>query len=351
MSQLGYFGKTPHRGDFVRFNLPQSFITVWDDWLQQIMISGESLGNTWPALYANTPAYRFALSGGIAGSTPWLGLLRASQDKVGRRFPFCLAMSLSPDALAITSAIKNSHFYEDAENLLDRVLESEYEFDDLQDELEQLALRHNQAAFEKHNLQAAVSEPSTDAVTISMATSIKSNTVENTPALLDAILQQTLGEYSLWVANGDTANTVINSGLPVGPAGLALVKSNWPEVSTVIVDSNQPTTTCAEHEPASGDTVPHNLSHNTLQNPTKPVAIADDEVFTSTQPTSALSQEEQHTDNNSEPATTEQNPSADDWAALDDFTNTTQPSNGTIVPKIEPLELEEDDVSNAPWEE
>ena len=35
MHNAGYYGKVPVLGDFVKYNLPRSFIEPWDDWLQQ----------------------------------------------------------------------------------------------------------------------------------------------------------------------------------------------------------------------------------------------------------------------------------------------------------------------------
>jgi type VI secretion system protein ImpM len=142
VNQLGYYGKTPHHGDFVRFNLPQSFIKVWDDWLQQIMINGESQSQSWPTQYAQAPAYRFVLSGGIAGNTPWIGILKTSQDKEGRRFPFCLALSLPEHELPCVSVSTKALWFDEAEALLTRVAAREYNFDDLQGELALLAKKH-----------------------------------------------------------------------------------------------------------------------------------------------------------------------------------------------------------------
>ena len=46
----------------------------------------------------------------------------------------------------------------------------------------------------------------------------------------------------------------------------------------------------------------------------------------------------------------QQIPSADDWAALEDFEESAQGRTPVMVPVVEPLELDEDDLPDAPWE-
>ena len=236
MNQLGYYGKTPHDGDFVRFNLPQSFIKVWDDWLQQIMINGESQSQSWPTQYAQAPAYRFVLSGGIAGNTPWIGILKTSQDKEGRRFPFCLALSLPEHELPCVSVSTKALWFDEAETLLTRVAAREYNFDDLQGELALLAKKHTKPSTPTASPISLASTQSSDDVTISVLSSNALRSNQTLPSLLDTVLQQTLGEYSLWMTSGGIDMTVINAGLPTNNAGLALFNSDWKNASTAHID-------------------------------------------------------------------------------------------------------------------
>lgn len=351
MNQLGYYGKTPHRGDFVRFNLPQSFIKVWDDWLQQVMINGESQDQTWPAQYAQAPAYRFVLSSGIAGNTPWIGILKASQDKVGRRFPFCLALSLPEYELACVSVTTKAPWFDEAEALLTRVLATEYNFDDLQGELASMATRHTQPIMPAANPISLASNQSNDDVTISVLSSTALRSSQALPALLDTVLQQTLSEYSLWMACGDIDATTINAGLPINNAGLALFNSDWKTASTAHIDLNTlPASIALVGELTANPDA--QIPSAAIDSPVNEQSYEVDSEATSdseTQIATPNQADQQGTDDTVEipiPDAPEQIPSANDWAALAEFADTTP----AVVPDVETLELDEDDAPDAPWE-
>ena len=59
-SPTGFFGKLVSHGDFVSRRLPESFMQVWDSWLQHgLLASREALGATWLETYLTsypTPA-------------------------------------------------------------------------------------------------------------------------------------------------------------------------------------------------------------------------------------------------------------------------------------------------------
>ncbi len=92
----GLFGKLPAHGDFVRRELPDSFIEPWDEWLQQGMAAArEAMGEeAWLAHWDSAPTWRFALPAGACGPDPVAGVVATSADAVGRRFPLTAAAVL-----------------------------------------------------------------------------------------------------------------------------------------------------------------------------------------------------------------------------------------------------------------
>lgn len=101
-SQQGAFGKIPSHGDFIRFNLPQSFIRAWDDWLQNALLSArEKLGGDWEGLYMSAPIWRFSLPAGMAGPQSISGVLMPSVDRVGRQYPLTLALTAPAGGTAL----------------------------------------------------------------------------------------------------------------------------------------------------------------------------------------------------------------------------------------------------------
>ena len=93
---LGFYGKIPARGDFVRSRLPHAFVDPWDQWLQQgIAASKVELGDEWIAAWLEAPIWSFAMAPGICGPDAVLGLWMPSVDRVGRHFPLTLAATVS----------------------------------------------------------------------------------------------------------------------------------------------------------------------------------------------------------------------------------------------------------------
>jgi type VI secretion system protein ImpM len=99
---VGFFGKLPSRGDFVRAGLSRRFTDGWDAWLQDVLPAcRDLLGADWGELWWTAPAWRFALSaGGPLGGRPVLGLLLPSADRAERLFPLTIAAEGSDDGTA-----------------------------------------------------------------------------------------------------------------------------------------------------------------------------------------------------------------------------------------------------------
>lgn len=88
---VGFFGKLPARGDFLRRDLPQEFVEAWDAWLAAgIAESRALLGEDWLPAFLEAPVWHFALAPGVAGPG-MAGVLMPSVDRAGRYFPLTLA--------------------------------------------------------------------------------------------------------------------------------------------------------------------------------------------------------------------------------------------------------------------
>ncbi|WP_051356453.1 type VI secretion system-associated protein TagF [Azorhizobium doebereinerae] len=92
----GLFGKIPTTDDFIRRNLPLSFVTPWEAWIGQVLGGDGALPReAWNQQYLTSPPWRFALDPGVAGGTGWVGVLASSVDRFGRAFPLTLAVPFS----------------------------------------------------------------------------------------------------------------------------------------------------------------------------------------------------------------------------------------------------------------
>lgn len=91
----GWYGKMPSLGDFSAQGLSPSFVSQWDPWLAQCMLSSQSaLGEAWLDIYLTSPIWRFCLFPGVIGDNIWAGVLLPSVDRVGRYFPLTLAAAI-----------------------------------------------------------------------------------------------------------------------------------------------------------------------------------------------------------------------------------------------------------------
>lgn len=85
--RIGFFGKLPSRGDFVRVGLSRALASAWDGWLQGVMPKSHE-GD---AMLRRAPVWRFAVGAGVCGPCAACGVLLPSIDRVGRTFPLLIA--------------------------------------------------------------------------------------------------------------------------------------------------------------------------------------------------------------------------------------------------------------------
>ena len=123
---VGFYGKLPSHGDFIRRRVSDAFVDAFDVWLRGCLVeSHTTLGSEWLDLYLTSPAWRFACAAGVCGPEPVLGLLAPSVDSVGRYFPIALVAELPPHAKLLTTAVRSSRFFARAEQLIVETLAAE----------------------------------------------------------------------------------------------------------------------------------------------------------------------------------------------------------------------------------
>lgn len=114
---IGFYGKLPAFGDFLRRNVTPAFIEGWDNWLLRAMENAAwQLKDNWQPLYLNAPLWRFYLSEGVLDENAFLGIAMPSVDKVGRLYPFTLVVELQgqENPLALLASLESDlHRLED----------------------------------------------------------------------------------------------------------------------------------------------------------------------------------------------------------------------------------------------
>lgn len=142
---VGWFGKLPCVGDFIRAGLSPQFISAWDSWMQTMVAAGsEALQENWLGSYMTAPIWRFALPRDVCGPNAAAGIFMPSVDRVGRQFPFCLCVEdQSEDGQASAWDLYQglSPIYENLENIALSMLDDGATIDALQGALSTLPER------------------------------------------------------------------------------------------------------------------------------------------------------------------------------------------------------------------
>jgi len=123
--EVGFYGKLPSHGDFLRRRVSDAFVDAWDTWLRECLAASRTtLGPGWLNIYLTSPAWRFVCGGGASGPAPVIGVVAPSVDQVGRYFPLTLVAELPPD-VSLVSAASSARFFEAAERLVIETLATE----------------------------------------------------------------------------------------------------------------------------------------------------------------------------------------------------------------------------------
>ncbi len=194
--QPGLFGKLPMHGDFVHRNLPSTFISCWDEWMQHYVAgSKEQIGDAWLEIYLTSPIWRFVLSSGSIDENNWAGILMPSVDQVGRYYPFSVVFKLPNSLNPLEFISLHAGWYESIEELALQALDCQYTVDELQEEINKIEL----------NFDSSYS--STGRLMESDAFQINMEFEEQLPSsvyayLLDSLLNKSLKSYSMWTTLG-----------------------------------------------------------------------------------------------------------------------------------------------------
>jgi type VI secretion system protein ImpM len=123
---VGFYGKLPSHGDFLRRRVSDAFVGVWDGWLQECIAASRAiLGDRWLDVYLTSPAWRFACAAGTCGPAPVVGVMVPSVDRVGRYFHLTLVAQLPAEASVASAATRLGSFFDAAEQLAVETLAAE----------------------------------------------------------------------------------------------------------------------------------------------------------------------------------------------------------------------------------
>ena len=235
--EVGFYGKLPSHGDFLRRRASDGFLAAWDPWLQQCLAaSRERLGDRWLDVYLTSPAWRFVAAPGACGGPGLLGVMVPSVDRVGRYFPLTLVAELPPHIGPLSAATAGREFFDHAERLLVETLEADrVDFDRFDERVGRL-VDHLVPLTVPRSVQvlagaaAVLTDPSTGRWHLPLGAG------EELPLLFEQLLGATLERaylpLTLWWTEGSGVvepSCLIVKGLPSPPSFTALLTGDWEE--------------------------------------------------------------------------------------------------------------------------
>jgi type VI secretion system protein ImpM len=232
---VGFFGKLPSHGDFLRRRVSDAFVGVWDGWLQECLAASRAeLGDRWLDVYLTSPAWRFACAAGACGPAPVAGVMVPSVDRVGRYFPLTLVAELPIDAPIVSSVQRAGLFFDAAERLVIETLESDHiDFDRFDAQLVQLGDRLQSVRLQPDVVLESAAAPLGDAadgwqIPIASAHDLSSTFEQMLTQRLSAVYEPMV----LWWTDGSARvqpSCVIVKGLPHPDAFASLLDGSWAE--------------------------------------------------------------------------------------------------------------------------
>ncbi len=222
---MGFFGKLPSHGDFVSRHLPRSFTDPWDSWLQSVISnSREQLAEGWLDIYLTSPIWRFALSSGLCGETPWTGVVMPSVDRVGRYFPLTLAKQLAHDANLMRLLTDSDDWFSTAEELALSSLDDHFNIDVFDRSIQELTSPATSARPEQ------LARFSTSRPAWQFTLNGVNGSKQNMACIGQALLNNQFQAYSLWWTQGSeriSPSLLITEGLPPVSSFSGLLDGDW----------------------------------------------------------------------------------------------------------------------------
>ena len=196
MNKPGIYGKLPSHGDFIQRNLPSTFITEWDAWLQYFIAgTKEKLGTDWLDIYLTSPIWRFVLSHGVIDENKWAGILMPSVDLVGRYFPLTVAVKLPDFVNPLEFISMQTSWYAGLEDFALMALDSEFELDELIAELSNLNICFDSIYMPGNN--------QLETYAMQFELDFEEQSVSSIyPYMLDVLMNKLISSYSAWTTSG-----------------------------------------------------------------------------------------------------------------------------------------------------
>lgn len=235
LTEVGFYGKLPCRGDFLQRRAPQEFVDVWDAWLQEgLHKSREQLQDAWLQTYLTGPVWRFAFASGVCGTASYAGILVPSVDRVGRYFPLTVIAQLDDSHSPLHVACSSGAWFDAAETLVLDALEAEaLDFDTFDEQVALLRDRVETGGAAESG-QLATTLKSSDFPAQPVRWHVPLDGAASLQAAVNALayreLSRAIQPLAIWWTPGSDAirpSWLTTPGLPEAHAFVAMLSGDW----------------------------------------------------------------------------------------------------------------------------
>ena len=233
LTEVGFYGKLPCRGDFLQRRAPQDFVDTWDAWLQESLHALRTrLEDRWLDIYLTGPVWRFALSAGVCGAGPYIGILVPSVDRVGRYFPLTVVARLAPEDCVLAVACASRAWFEDAEQLVLDALDAQaLDFDTFDEQIALLRERlDTESATESAQALQVLGNAPLPAGRWQMPLASAASLQNAVNAYAHREVSRLLAPLAIWWTEGSntlTASWLCSRGLPDAAGFAGMLTGDW----------------------------------------------------------------------------------------------------------------------------
>ena len=227
----GFCGKIPAHGDFVSRNLPDEFLTPWNQWTQTVIgASQEQLENLWLETYLTSPIWRFAVSPGACCSKGFCGIMIPSVDKVGRYFPFTMIEFIDDEPLSI---MRNGYnWFTRAQQVMLRGLEEDISIEDLLAAASELPILANtvQKKTTKSTQNYSIETPHHNRQTLTLPLESVEDTNPLMPGIAQILIKRMFPQHTIWWTEGSERiqpTMLVCEGMPPISGFSAMLDGDW----------------------------------------------------------------------------------------------------------------------------
>jgi type VI secretion system protein ImpM len=232
---VGFYGKLPTHGDFLRRRVSDAFVEPWDGWLQScIAASRDALADRWLDVYLTSPVWRFVCAAGACGPNPVAGIIAPSVDRVGRYFPLTVVVELPSPTSLVSLPHEAAEFFDNAERLIvDALSAQQPDFDGFDAAVARLTdYLPLTPPSQEVNLEASASAILDGGPDARWQFPIGSASRLNVALqqLLDRQLSQRYDPFVMWWTEGSSLvepSCTIQQGLPAPDSFAALLDGSW----------------------------------------------------------------------------------------------------------------------------